>query len=196
MNKMNDQIIEWKDPDGTIKKLNFDDDGNLIGKKSKEGSDFPTEQEVNTKYRYYEDPYGNQYRWTTHKQTDGKFHARYMKAIHQRGWLTYKKAKARSFTKKKSAIAWCLKRYLKAKERQENVIKARAVRKQARLNLKPKLTTKQISFQLAIEKRKHYEQLQKNLNKKIAKQIKTLKTRCKTYQKKINYYKKREVSLK
>lgn len=181
---MNDQIIEWKDPDGKITKLNFDDDGNLIGTKSKEDTTKP----INKRYRYYEDLYGNEYRWNTHRQEDGKFRAWIVKV---RG-AKWKPTKSRSFTKKKSAIAWCLKAYLKAKERQRKVLDDRSKRKKVRLDSIPKQT----KSQYALEKRKHYEKLQKNLNKKIAKQIKTLKTRARTYQKKINYYKKREVSLK
>ena len=191
---MNDQIIEWKNPDGKITKLNFDDDGNLIGTKSKEDTTKP----INKRYRYYEDLYGNEYRWNTHRQEDGKFKAWIVKAVSKKTWGNpqYKTTKSRSFTKKKSAIAWCLKAYLKAKKRQRKVLDDRAKRKQTRLDLKPKFTSKEKAFHHAQDKRKHYEKLQKNLNKKIDKQIKTLKTRIRTYQNKVNYYKKREVILK
>lgn len=192
MNKMNDQIIEWKNPDGKITKLNFDDDGNLIGTKSKEDTTKP----INKRYRYYEDLYGNEYRWNTHRQEDGKFKAWIVKAVKRKTIWISKTTKSRSFTKRKSAIAWCLKAYLKAKERQRKVLDDRSKRKQTRLDLKPKFTSKEKAFHHAQDKRKHYEMLQKNLNKKIAKQIKTLKTRIRTYQNKVNYYKKREVVLK
>ena len=201
---MNDQIIEWKDPDGKITKLNFDDDGNLIGTKSKEDKNKFDNTDPNDlnwiykRHRYYEDLNLNQYSWTTHRQQDGKFHISFKKFV--KGYRTYvgtyKVVKRRSFSKKKTAIAYCLKAYLKAKTRQQKVLEGRAKRKQLRLDLKPKLSSKQKSLQLAQDKRKHYEKLQKNLNKKIDKQIKTLKTRIRTYQKKINYYKKREVELK
>lgn len=193
--QMNDEIIEWKDPDGKITKLNFDDEGRLITKSNEkiaQVNQYEGTVPNNKHFRYYEDLNLNQYRWTTHRQSDGKFHAFYMRAIQNKYNLSYKQLKTISFKKKRLAIAWCLKRYLKAKERQHNVINARAIRKKARLDSIPKQT----KSQFAIEKRKHYEKLQKDLNKKIDKQIKTLKTRCRTYQKKINYYKKREVDLK
>ena len=187
MNKMNDQIIEWKEPDGKITKLNFDDSGNLIGTKSNQVTAKPNDND-NRQFRYYEDLNLNQYRWTTHKQSDGKYHASYMKATQHRYNLSYKKLKTISFKRKRLAIAWCLKRYLKANERQHNVIKARAIRKKARLDSIPKQT----KSQYADEKLKHYQGLKKNLQKKIDTKIKTLKTRMKTYDKKIKYYQKRK----
>jgi len=195
--KMNDQVIEWKDPDGKTTKLNFDDDGKLIGKNSTETKPF-FDTKVNTKYRYYEDLYGNQYRWTTHKQSDGKFNAKILKLKSRdtRGNYSLITIKERHFKKKKSAIAWLLKACLKAKARQQKVLDDRVKRKQARLDLKPKFTAKEKSLQHAIDKRKHFVELQRNSNKRLAKQIKLNKSRCRRYQKKINYYKKREVALK
>ena len=114
---MNDQIIEWKNPDDKITKLNFDDDGNLIGTKSKEDTTKP----INKRYRYYEDLYGNEYRWNTHRQEDGKFKAWIVKAVKRKTLWKSKTTKSRRFTKRKSAIARCLKASLKVKERQTKV---------------------------------------------------------------------------
>jgi len=84
MNKMHDEIIEWKDPDGKITKLNFDDEGRLITKSNEkiaQVNQYEGTVPNNKHFRYYEDLNLNQYRWTTHKQNDGKFHAFYMRAI-------------------------------------------------------------------------------------------------------------------
>ena len=201
MTTLEDKIIDWKNPDGTIKTLNFDDDGNLIGKNQPIEKPF-FDTKVNTKYRYYEDPYGNQYRWTTHKQSDGKFNAKILRLKkYGRGSHSLIPTKVRSFTKKKSAIAWLLKAYLKAKERQLNVIKARAIRKQARLDLKPKGKDK--SKIEAQEKLDHFRKLswnivkqRKDLEKKHKKQLRSLGTRMINYNKKVKYYRKRVEVLK
>jgi len=193
MNKMNDQIIEWKDPDGTIKKLNFDDDGNLIGTKSKEDTTKP----INKRTRYYSDGYGGEFHWTTHKQQDGKFQVTIKKL--RRGWI--QTVKTRSFTKKKTAIKYCLKLYLKSKEQKDKVHNARAIRKQVRLDLKPK--GKEKSRIEAKEKLQHFIHLsinvdrqRKELNKNYKKQLRSFATRQKTYRKKTKYYKKRVEVLK
>jgi len=202
MNKINDQIIEWKNPDGKITKLNFDDDGKLLGKKSNEIKPF-FDTKINSKYRYYEDLYGNQYRWTTHKQSDGKFKAKILKlkSRDNRGNYSLVTIKERHFKKKKSAIAWLLKAYLKAKSRQQKVLDSRAKRKQTRLDLKPK--GKEKSRIEAQEKLKHFRGLsinvdrkRKELNKNYKKQLRSFATRQKTYRKKAKYYKKRVEVLK
>lgn len=197
-----DQIIEWKNPDGKITKLNFDDDGNLIGTKSKEVID--TTKPINKRYRYYEDLYGNEYRWNTHRQEDGKFKAWIVKAVAKKTWGNpqYKTIKQRSFTKRKSAIAWCLKAYLKTKTRQRKVLDEREKRKQTRLDLKPKGIEK--SRIEAKEKLDHFRKLswnivkqRKDLQKKHEKQLRSLGTRMINYNKKVKYYRKRvEVDLK
>ena len=143
------------------------------------------------RYRYYEDLYGNEYRWTTHPQDDGKFKATILKAKTLGGWLRYTKTKERSFIKRKTAKAWCLKHCQKAKKHQSVVLDARVKRKQQRLDAKPKLTSTQISIKNTKDKIKHYETLQAKCDKKI----KTLETRKKTYLKKIKYYNKRSQAL-
>jgi len=195
MTTFDDKIIDWKNPDGTTKKLNFDDDGNLIGTKSKEVN--VNDTNVNTKYRYYEDLNGNQYRWTTHKQSDGKFNAKILKLKkYGRNSHSLIPTKVRNFSKKKSAIAWLLKAYLKAKERQQKVLEGRAKRKQVRLDLKPK--GKEKSKIEAKEKLAHFTELswnivrqRKDLEKKHKKQLRSLGTRMINYNKKVKYYRKR-----
>ncbi len=205
MTTFDDKIIDWKNPDGTTKKLNFDDDGNLIGTKSKEDTTKEDSNDLNwiyKRHRYYEDLNLNQYMWTTHKQSDGKFHIIFKKFV--RGYRTYsgtyKVVKRRSFNKKKTAIAYCLKAYLKAKERQQKVLEGRAKRKQARLDLKPK--GKEKSKIEAKEKLAHFTELswnivrqRKDLEKKHKKQLRSLGTRMINYNKKVKYYRKRVEQL-
>ena len=143
------------------------------------------------RYRYYEDLYGNEYRWTTHKQDDGKFKATILKSKLSGNWLTYKTTKERSFVKRKTAKSWCLKHCQKAKKHQRVVLDARTQRKQQRLDAKPKLTSTQISIKIAEDKVKHYKKLQVKCDSKI----KTLLTRKKTYLKKIKYHEKRITSF-
>jgi len=184
-----DLLIDSKGKDGKNKPLKFSDDGKLIVQYTKDEHE-DTSQPINKRYRYYEDLYGNQYRWTTHKQGDGKFHATILKANHSHGWLTYTTKKQRSFTKRKTGKAWCLKAYLKAKERQEKVFKERAERKKVRLDLKPKGVEK--SLLNVANKIKHFKQLQKKIDTKL----KSLNTRRKNYGRKIRYYEKRKAILK
>ena len=146
-----------------------------------------TDTQNQNRYRYYEDLYNNEYRWTTHKQEDGKFHATYLKAKTSHGWLTFTTKKTRYFVKRSSAKAWCLKLVRKAKMHQKVVIDARAVRKQQRFDAKPKLTPTQKAIKIAESKIQHYKNLQNKCNKKL----RSLHTRNKTYQKRINYHKKR-----
>jgi len=187
--KISDLLIDSKGKDGKNKPLKFSDDGKLIVQYTKDEHE-DTSQPINKRYRYYEDLYGSQYRWTTHKQQDGKFHGTILKANHSGGWLGFTTKKKRSFAKKKTAIAWCLKAYLKAKERQEKVFKARAVRKKLRLDLEPKGVEK--SLLIIGSKIKHYKQLQKKIDTKL----KSLNTRRKNYGKKIKYYENRKAILK
>ncbi len=200
---MQDLTIESKGADGKSKPLKIDDDGNLIiqyTKDEKEGSE--QVDEVNTKYRYYEDLNGNQYRWTTHKQLDNKFHARILKLKKNKTWNRYQlhTVKERAFAKKKTAIAWLLRACIKAKKRQQEVLDGRNKRKQARLDLKPK--GKEKSKIEAKEKLLHFRKLswnvdkqRKDLEKKHKKQLRSLGTRQINYNKKVKYYKKRVEDL-
>ena len=143
------------------------------------------------RYRYYADLYGNEYRWYTHKQKDNKFKAIIKIVKTKGGWLRFTTKKERSFIKRKTAKAWCLKYYMKAKEHQKIVLQGRADRKQARLDAKPKLSKNDKSRIYSEEKITHYEKLQAKCDTKI----KTLTTRKKTYQKRIRYHKKRIETL-
>ncbi len=190
MSLIKDQIIDSRGKDGESKPLKFDNDGKLIiqytdheHQNESENATLP----ISRRYRYYEDLSGNQYRYTTHRQEDGKFHASIYRYFS--GKRLYKKTKERAFAKKKLAIAWCVKAYSKARERQEQVQNARAIRKKQRDDLKPKGKTK--SRLLAESKIKHYEGLQKKIDRKI----KSLTTRRKSYAKKIKYYQKRKLLL-
>ena len=140
-----------------------------------------------SRYRYYEDLYNNEYRWTTHKQNDGKFKATILKAKTSGGWLRYTKTKERSFVKRKTTKAWCLKHCQKAKKHQRIILDARAQRKQQRLDAKPKLTATEVSIKNAEDKTQHYKKLQAKCDSKI----KALLTRKKMYKKKIKYHEKR-----
>jgi len=135
-----------------------------------------------SRYRYYEDHYNNQYRWTTHRQADGKFHAFIMKAKHARGWQTFTKTKTRYFVQRKSAKAYCLKAYVKANDHQTEVLARREVRKAQYKASKPKVT-KSDKIQAKIQHFNH-------LVKKTETKVKAHTTRLRKYQKKIKYYQK------
>ena len=134
------------------------------------------------RYRYYEDLYNNQYRWSTQKsETDGKFVAclyKY-KGTHDSGWFTL--IKERRFNQRKTAKAWCFKNSRKATEHQRVVLRARENRKEQRIALKPVFTKEELKLQ-------RYEDFVERLKKNIARadtKMKTLTTRKKTYEKKI-----------
>lgn len=150
-----------------------------------------TDTQNQDRYRYYQDLYNNEYRWTTHKQEDGKFHATFLKARKYRRWTSFTNKKERYFVRRSSAKAWCLKMVQKAKKHQKVVIDARATRKQERLDAEPKLTPTQKAIKIAESKIQHYKDLQNKCNKKL----RSLHTRNKTYQKRINYHKKRTEKL-
>ncbi len=169
---------------------------------------------INTKY--YADHYGNQYRWTTKKQNDGKFHVTFVQdkkfKTHHSTWNEEVIVKHRSFRKKKTAIAYCLNASRKAKERQAPIIerrnkkyqerqvlrrknqdialKKREEKKQERLALQPKGKEKS-----KIEAKKNVEHYKK-LIKKTDTKIKSLNTRKKNYKKKLKYYEKRVASMR
>jgi len=150
-----------------------------------------TDKQNKNRYRYYEDLYGNEYRWTTHPQDDGKFLARVLKAKTSHGWLSHHTTKSRHFVKRKTAKAWCLKYYLKANAHQKIVIDARAKKKQQRLDAKPKYTKSEISIQESQKHIAHYNKLVAKADTKI----KAANTRKKTYLKRIKYYQKRIVTF-
>lgn len=141
------------------------------------------------RYRYYADLYGNEYRWYTNKQDDGKFMARiykiskhpYIKNAHRK-----ELKQERRFAKRKTAKSWCLSNCLKARNHQRIVLENRKKRKQERQNAKPVATPQQKKIRHNNEKIKHYE----DLIKKAETKIKSLRTRTKTYEKRIKYHKK------
>lgn len=196
---MKDHTIESKGSDGKSKPLKFDDEGNLIIQYTKHEQE-ETDKPINKRMRYYQDLNLNQYKYSTHRQEDNKFLVKFLKAHHKGSWITYTETKRRSFSKKKTAIAYCLKAYLKARTRQEEVLKRRAVKKKARLDLKPKGIDK--SRIEAKERLAHFRKLSINVDKKRKeaekkhkKQLRSLATRQKNYRKKAKYYQKRVEKL-
>ncbi len=148
------------------------------------------------RYRYYTDYYGNQYRWNTFKQEDGKFHAMIYKYIKPKRTAFerrfgcggyHKMAKMRFFARRNSAKNYCLKQVQKAKAHQKVVISNREQKKQERLDAKPKLTKDEVSENKSIQMIEHLKRLQARCDTKI----KTMTTRKKTYEKKIKYHMKR-----
>ena len=141
-----------------------------------------------SRYRYYEDLYNNQYRWTTHPQADGKYKATILKAKTSGNWLRFDTKKTRYFKQRKSAKAYCLKAYLKAQEHQKEVIARREIRKEEYKASKPKLT-KSDKIQTKINHLNH-------LVKKTETKVKAHTTRLRKYQKKIKYYQKELIKSK
>jgi len=176
---------------------------------------------MNKNYAYYEDLYGNQYRWSTKKQNDGKFHINFFKLKKR----TYAKLssdyelvliKERSFKQRKTAKAYCLKAYRKAKQKQSPIVKKRNEKMQERLALKSKheaevLERRKERLREAKEKRdslkpkgrekakieaKAKKEHLLKLIKKTDTKIKSLTTRRKKYLKKLKYYDKRLLTMK
>ena len=140
-----------------------------------------------TRYRYFEDSYNNQYRYTTHRQEDGKFHATILKYRSKNMWATYTKIKSRYFRKRKDAKSYCIKACRKATIHQDIVIRARYERKKERLDAKPVYSKDQLRVQEAQRNINNYKKLISKANTKM----KTLTTRIKTYQKKTRVMQKR-----
>jgi len=130
--------------------------------------------------RYYEDLYGNQYRWATIPE-GGKYTSAIYKFKTDRFYGRFILTKKRIFSKRRMAKAWCLKHVRRAKTRQQVVLDAREKRKEDRLELLPKFTKAELKLQ-KIEK--EVERLNNNI-KRADKKMKSLTTRKKTYEKKI-----------
>ena len=145
------------------------------------------EQQDIRRYRYFEDLYNNEYRWTINRQEDDKFHAYIMKAKITGGWLRYTKIKDRAFRKRKDAKSYCMNACIKAKEHQEQVLDRREQRKQERLASKPQFTKEELRIMDAKKKIKHYNTLIKRAETKI----KSANTRIKTYKKRIRQQERR-----
>lgn len=140
-------------------------------------------------FRYYDDEYGNQYRYSVQRQSDGKFHAVYMKLI--KGYPYYRLIKTVRYTKKKTAMKWCLNKRNKAKEHQIEVLKNRSKRKEEREKAKPKLSKEETTMIKAMKEVTHFQKLVKKCDTKI----RSATTRKKTYQKKIKYYSKKVTKI-
>ena len=152
-------------------------------------------------YSYYEDHYNNEYRWSTTKESDGKFHAKIMKYRSERGWAKYRCVKDRAFKLRKTAKAYCLNAVRKAKTHQAEVLKRRSEAKIKRKTLKlakePKGKEKsKIEY---AKKAKHVKGLIAKIDLKIKaldSKRKALETRKKNYQKKHKYYVKAFVKVR
>ncbi len=130
-------------------------------------------------YRYFEDLYGNQYRWATEPNEVGKYTAAIYKTSNK--WGRFVLSQQRIFSKRRMAKAFCLKNVQRAKLHQQVVIKAKYKRKEERLALIPKLSKLQLKLK---KSQKRVERLKANIKRADTK-IKTLTTRRKTYEKKI-----------
>ncbi len=134
------------------------------------------------RYRFYEDLYNHQYRWSTERSdTDGKFVACIYKLKSDGFYSRYTLSKEMRFNKRKTAKAWCNKNHAKAVARQRIVINDREKRKKERIALKPVYTKLELKQQKA---QKDVERLKKNIARADTK-MKTLTTRKKTYEKKV-----------
>ena len=135
------------------------------------------------RYRYFEDLYNHQYRWSTERsEIDGKFVACIYKYKTANDWGRYVLTKERRFNKRNMAKAWCSKNHAKAVERQRIVLNSREHRKEEREALKPVYTKLQLKLKKSKEE---IERLKKNIARAETK-TKSLTTRIKTYRKKIN----------
>ena len=136
------------------------------------------------RYRWYSDELGNRYAWKTHKQEDGKFHA----------YIQNKRSgniKRRTFSKRKSAKAWALKKMQQARAVQKVHGIESMKRKEAIEAAKPKVTPEQAKKQDIMNKIAMLKK--RNLSKE--RRIKTLKTWIKKDDKKIKYHTKRLSTL-
>lgn len=143
-------------------------------------------QNIN-KYRYFEDLYNNQYRWTIYKQKDDKFHAYIYKHSNTNGWGKLTKVKDRAFRKRKDAKSYCINAYGVASNHQRVVLDNRQKRKEERLASKPQYTKEQT---ILIESKKQIEHYNKLISRADTK-IKSAETRKKTYLKRIKVFQKR-----
>lgn len=147
-------------------------------------------------YRYYNDSYGNEYRYSVEKQSDGKYHVEIVK-LRKAGLHRYREVitKKRSFAKKRTAIVYCGRMSRKASEHQDKVLKkreeAKAKRKAEKKAKEPKGKERtKIQYK---KKAEHTKELIKNIDKKIKEvesKKKALVSRRKTYEKKLKYYQK------
>ena len=161
-------------------------------------------------YKYYEDLVGNEYRWTTKRQPDGKFHITFLKFNSSNYEL--KVVKERKFAKKKLAIAYCQQACNKAKIKQRPILQKRSERNAEKYKVKQKL------HEEALERRKEAKEKRDSLKpkgrekakieakakkehlikliKKTDTKLKSLATRRKKYIKKLKYYDKRLATMK
>lgn len=127
---------------------------------------------------YYEDLYGNQYRWATKPDYNGKYEAEIYKLKKGNNYNRYyfQITNRRIFSRRRMAKAWCLKHVRKAKARQQIVIDGREVRRQERLDAKPKYSKLQLEI---LKLQKEVDNHRRSLIKGDTK-IKTLTTRRNT----------------
>lgn len=167
---------------------------------------------MNNRYAYFEDHFNNQYRWSTVRQADGKFHVEFMKHKIVQGWETFEKTKSRSFKLRKKAKEYCVIACRKAKAKQKPILekrnkkwyeqaKAKAKRQAEVLERRKEAKAKRDSLKpkgrekAKIEAKKKRDDLIK-LIKKADTKIKSLTTRKKRYLKKLKYYDKRLAGMK
>lgn len=147
-------------------------------------------------YRYYNDSYGNEYRYSTQKQSDGKYVVEIVK-LRKIGLHRYadKVVKKRSFAKKKTAIQYCGKASRKASIHQDEVLERRRIAKDKR-KAEKKANQPKGKERSSIEytkKIKHTKELIKKIDEKtkaLDSKKKALLSRRKTHEKKLKYYQK------
>jgi len=130
-------------------------------------------------FLHWIDRNGNKYGYYVGRNEDQKFQAR---IYNRKGDLK----KERIFSKRHMAKKWAYEKFRKANNHQAVVILDRQKRKEQREAEKPKLSKEEFGLLHAMKKKHHYEILEIKCNRKI----KSLNTRKKTYQKRINYYNK------
>ena len=140
---------------------------------------------MNGNYHYYEDGFGNEYRWYVDRQSDGRFHGLvYNSRSHKRKEIAYNK----KTTVKKYLRRW----HSDAQARHNKSEERRADRKYAREALKPDPKSNYAKSKVVREQIKVKEKQIRVLKRKI----KTDETWIKKHNTKIKYYKKRLEALK
>lgn len=131
--------------------------------------------------RYYEDEYGNQYRYSVERQDDNKFYA--WKVTLRK---TKNEPKIHKFSKKRLAIRWCSRNRNKVVTHQKEVIQNQVKRQKERDDLKEKLkptyTIEEKKLMLSLKDLEHTKKLMQNLDqaeKKLLSKMKSLVTRRK-----------------
>ena len=140
---------------------------------------------IHGNWRYFQDDYGNKYRWYVQKQADGKFHGKIWNR-RSRNITTHIKR-----VKKKMVIRFMNKKCNEANNRFYKAQQAKRKRQEIRDAAKPKFTKEELQAKAVNEKIRRLEQ---NIKKNESK-IKASQTRIKNYRQKIKYHQRRLASI-